>query len=219
MTYERLMNMPRIAAALVALSVLSCAKEPPVRPEPEPTQPAARPSDLDRRLLEIAGEYQHYGIVDTKFSWVQTLCRIYQPPARFSESDDKATHGGKIYLLYAKDWKAYVAGIKDAQPAGQAIVKEAWEPKAISREDSERFHSYDREHRMQPAERDGQHFTAGEKHGLFIMFKDPAGWQFGTVSPDGKRVIRSGCISSCLKCHQEAKPDSLYGLPGHPQDR
>jgi len=213
------MNMSRIAAALVALSILSCAKPPPTRPEPRPLPPEARPSDLDQRLLKIAREYEQYGVVDMKFSWVQLLCRVYQPPGRISESDDAATHGGKIYLLYAKDWKAYVSGIKESQPVGQAIVKEAWDPKAISREEFEASGAYDYEHRMQPAERDGAHFTAGKKHGLFIMFKDEQGWHYGTVSPNGRRVLQSGRIASCIKCHQDARPDSLYGLPGHPQDR
>jgi hypothetical protein len=72
---------------------------------------------------------------------------------------------------------------------------------------------------MHPAKRDGHSYTAGDKHGLFIMFKDDQGWHYGTVAPDGKRVLQSGRISSCVKCHQDAKPDSLYGLPGRPQDR
>lgn len=203
---------------LLAGLLTSCGERvAPLAPSAE--IPSAPPNPIDRRLLEIAAEYPEYGIVDTKFSWVQTLCRVYQPPARLSESDDMATHGGKIYLLYAKDWKAYVSGIKDAQPVGQAVVKEAWEPKAVSREEAERSDAEDRVRVLQPAKRDGGLYTAGEKHGLFIMFKDQAGWQFGTVSPDGKRVLQSGRLSSCLKCHQDAKPDSLYGLPGHPQER
>ena len=40
-----------------------------------------------------------------------------------------------------------------------------------------------------------------------------AGWVYGTVSADGKQVNASGRIASCMKCHQQAKHDRLFGLP------
>src|SRR5258705_9739834 len=103
----------RALPLLGALLFTSCAKPPPTRPEPRPLPPEAGPSELDQRLLEIAGEDQHYGILYTKFSSCQLLCRVYQPPARLSESDGRAAHRGKIYLLYAKDGECFLGGRED----------------------------------------------------------------------------------------------------------
>ena len=40
-----------------------------------------------------------------------------------------------------------------------------------------------------------------------------AGWVYGTVSADGKTVTAAGKVESCMKCHQDAKHDRLFGLP------
>jgi hypothetical protein len=210
----------RILALIASLALASCAKSP--------TAPGGD-SELDRRLLEIAKEYASYGIVDNKFSWVQTLCRPFEPPARHSASTDVETHGNKLYLLYARDWDAYVKGIHAAQPAGQVIVKEAWESRESDKNDMERvgFTDIDGRHstpetrpvRAAPAQKgDRWHFPT-KRHALFIMLKDEGGWKYGTVSGDGARVFQSGLIRSCASCHQKADPDSLFGLPGRPQDR
>jgi hypothetical protein len=39
-----------------------------------------------------------------------------------------------------------------------------------------------------------------------------AGWIYGTVTPDGKTVTSAGKVESCMKCHEEAKGDRLFGL-------
>lgn len=53
---------------------------------------------------------------------------------------------------------------------------------------------------------------------LFIMAKlDPKtagtdqGWVYGTVTPDGKTVTAAGRVESCMKCHQAARHDRLFG--------
>ena len=67
--------------------------------------------------------------------------------------------------------------------------------------------------------KDGKRYKASKLAGLFIMLKlDPktpgtdAGWLYGTVTPDGKKVTAVGRVESCMKCHQEAKHDRLFGL-------
>src|SRR5262245_19188669 len=100
--------------ALAALALAGCGA-PTSEPHADP--------GLDARFLEIASEYPSYGIVDYKFSWVQTLCRVFEPPARISASADPETHGNKLYLLYARNWDAYIKGIHGKQPIGQVIVK------------------------------------------------------------------------------------------------
>jgi len=214
--------MKRVAA-IGLLFVASCSRGPAPEANKSATAPAPEVVDqdtpLNRRLLEIAGEYAQYGPVDLKFSWVQTLCRLQSVHARYSESDDASTHGNKLYLLYAKDWKAYVPGIAESQPVGQVIVKEAWEPLEVSKDQATGFHGEGIRNPIEAAVRDGKRFAPGRKHGLFIMLKEEQGWRYGTVTPDGKRVLQSGHIRSCYECHRTAKPDALFGLPGRPQDR
>jgi hypothetical protein len=172
------------------------------------------PEIPDSRFLEIAREYESYGIVDTKFMWVQVLCRIYEPPARMSASADPETHGDKLYLLYAKNWDAYVKGIRDRQPAGQVIVKETWDARVSDSEEAGGGRRL-----AEPVRKDGKWHHPDTRHALFIMVKADDGWRFGTVSGDRTRVFQSGVIRSCAKCHEKADPDGLFGLPGRPSDR
>jgi hypothetical protein len=39
------------------------------------------------------------------------------------------------------------------------------------------------------------------------------GWVYGTVSADGKQVTSAGRVESCMRCHQKAPHDRLFGLP------
>lgn len=62
-------------------------------------------------------------------------------------------------------------------------------------------------------------YRAGEQRELFVMMKlDPAtpgtdnGWVYGVLSPDGKQVLNSGRIESCMECHVNAPHDRLFGL-------
>jgi hypothetical protein len=114
--------MSRVAAALASLVMISCAKTPPPAPEPPPQASAA----IQKRLLEIAREYVDYGRVDDVNRWSPESCVMMPSQARFSAGDEAATHGRKIYFLFARDRNAYTSGIKKTQPEEQVIVKEAW---------------------------------------------------------------------------------------------
>lgn len=100
-----------------------------------------RPGPFDARLLEVAKEYPRYGRVDDEGRWAPELCRLPRPStARFSQSDDPATHGEKLYFLFAKDRAGYVKLTeKPAADADdpvkkdklQVVVKEAWKAKQV----------------------------------------------------------------------------------------
>lgn len=184
----------------------------------KPAPPA--PSALDARLLEIAREYLDYGRVDDQNRWSPTLCALKPSEARFSESDDASTHGRKIYYVFARYRDAYVNRLRGLQPDGQVLVKEAWTPvPLVESEIAGKFRS-DAGGRYTPnAALDGRQYTLGPKAGLFIMLKRGGGWTYATVTPEGDRVIQSGQLTSCIGCHRDAKPDSLFGLPGRTQDR
>jgi hypothetical protein len=127
-------------------------------------------------------------------------------------------------------------------PVGFAIVKQSWLPEevtdpkekaALSRLDRTRvirtpgtkaksgddFHAAYGDHFYPYAVKGDKVYKATKQADLFIMFKlDPktdgtdAGWVYGTVTPDGKKVTAAGKIESCMKCHQDAKTDRLFGL-------
>src|SRR4051794_13219857 len=79
----------------------------------------------DKRALSIAAEYQSWGRVDDELRWAPFLCRQPMPgTAWVSASTDGATHGQKLYSVFAKDHAAYPA----SSPVGQAVVKESFVP-------------------------------------------------------------------------------------------
>jgi hypothetical protein len=131
---------------------------------------------------------------------------------------------------------------KKTVPVGFAIVKESWVPEEITdpkekavaaridRTKVIRTPGLDRTEGGRTFASLGDHFypyavkgdkvyKATKQADLFIMLKlDPktegtdAGWVYGTVTPDGKKVTAAGKIESCMKCHQDAKTDRLFGL-------
>ncbi|MCA8910451.1 MAG: cytochrome P460 family protein [Planctomycetes bacterium] len=162
------------------------------------------------QLLAVAAEYRHYTKISDDPDWAPTMCRAPIPmTALKSQATTKKAHGRKLYFLWVKDSDAYsydaLAALTEnkpaemkKQPVGQALVKESYHP----------------------ADPDGKSRTLGEPSGLFVMLKlDPdtpgtdAGWVYGTVSPDGKKVTAAGLIESCMDCHDEAGEERLFGPP------
>lgn len=186
---------------------------------------------FERRLLTIAQSYESFALADAKARWAPTSCapNTVDPfkqhgDLHFSESDDSQTHGRKLYILFAKHMKSGASYIEDGKPnpIGQVIVKEAWVPEELN-DDGKPLPSITRNGKkvVPYARKDGKLYHAKERASLFVMFKlDPKtpdtdeGWVYGTVSPDGKTVTSAGKVESCMKCHQKAPHDRLFGLPG-----
>jgi hypothetical protein len=156
------------------------------------------------------------------------------PDLTVSSSRDASTHGMKLYLLFAK--LPLPNSVVDVparwNPVGQSVVKETWLPEEIKddgkplkvvrrkvkvatnnglEERVEKFVPYVR--------KDFRLYHACKRAGLFIMFKvDPKtpgtdeGWVYGTVTADLKNVTSAGTVPSCMKCHQKAPYDRLFGL-------
>jgi hypothetical protein len=128
---------------------------------------------------------------------------------------------------------------KKDQPVGQVLVKQSWIPKEIpdnakgvapvirrieepaQGKDGKAVKKVQLDHFLPFAKMDGKLYRADKKAALFIMYKlDPAtpgtdrGWVYGTVTPDGKQVTSAGRVASCMKCHESAKSDRLFGLSG-----
>jgi hypothetical protein len=201
-------------------------------------RPAAPTNPFAGRLLEIARTYPKYGRVDDLYRWAPHYCRVPPPAAaRFSASDDTATHGQKLYSVFARQREPYANLGKAANPVGQVVVKESWVPEEVEGE-KEPFKPVVRTVRLDedekgtapvrevrdvflPYARKGDKvYRAASQADLFIMFKvEPAtpgtdkGWVYGTVTADGKRVTSCGRVATCMQCHQDAPHDRLFGLP------
>jgi hypothetical protein len=199
-------------------------------------QPAPRAQlPFEKELLAIAGNYRQWDRVSDYANWAPTLCRI--PPrvgAQHSRSEDDATHGRKLYFLFAKDAAAYKqmpfldleeADARDAMArklTGQVVVKESWLPVEVPLDSVPKIKPKTVDGHVIPADYaiDGEHaFRTGAAAGLFVMLKlDPGtpgtdqGWVYGTLTADGRTVTASGRLTSCMECHESARHERLFGM-------
>ena len=214
-----------VALLIAGLVCIACSQKAPEAPStPQPATASARKASVapalaaakdawHTELLAIAREFRSYTKIAEDPSWAPTLCR---PPwytsAMISRAANDSAHGRKLYFLWVKTPDSYFVGyrresppdgVAQLQPAGQALVKESFQPGKGANPDDPR------------APR-----TLGEQSDLFVMFKvDPAtprtdnGWVYGTLSADGRAVTGAGLLESCMGCHESAKHDRLFGLP------
>jgi hypothetical protein len=149
-------------------------------------------------LEEIAGQYQHWGRVDDGMRWAPTDCLPNFGDARISLSDDAATHGGKLYFVYAKLRDAYTVGIDKPQSEGQLIVKQAFAAREVTEEEAARDAGHFTARQVSPpvkgpetpsnsvdwigltqssprlAVKDGKSYAPGQPYALFVMVKGNA---------------------------------------------
>ncbi|HZE96319.1 MAG TPA: hypothetical protein VE981_04800 [Planctomycetota bacterium] len=138
----------------------------------------------DQQLSFSAREYRQYGRLDDVARAAPTMCDVPVNRPRVSASRDEATHGRKLYYLFAKDRSAYLHARDFDQPDGQVVVKESWL-------------------------RD----EAGAKGPLFMMMKERGEWTYATASPDGATIAASGKLASCIECHESASTrDRMFGV-------
>ena len=212
-------------ALLCLLPLAACAAEP------DPSGGGDKLGAADPAWVEgarLASEaYAGWGRVDEPARWAPTMCVAPPPPARArrSASADGATHGRKLYSLFAKDRAAYTDEGRAEAPVGQVLAKEAWIPVEV--EASELPARYpevwpeDLEDGWLPyaTGEDGRTWRASERGPLFLMMKlDPEtpgtdqGWIYATVEPGGE-VTSAGAMESCMECHRAAQRDRQFGLP------
>lgn len=205
-------------------------------PTPEQTldQHSADPSDLDTMLRWVAQNYKSWDRVSDNLAWSPYLC-MYIPPQTTilaSRSSDEATHGRKLYYLYARDHRylysnpAMDGALRLPNPVGQVLVKEGWQPvdRPELQPDSNGFLPFpegvDLSHVAQLGDR---WYVRGEQADLYIMYRlarntpgTDAGWLYAVVSPNpdgfGPQVLTSGLIESCIDCHRESTHDRILGM-------
>jgi hypothetical protein len=192
---------------------------------------ATLPAALVEQAVTFAAEYTAWGRVDDQLRWAPFLCAIPYPGiARQSASDDPATHGQKLYSVFAKNHAAYPRG----PHTGQVIVKQSWKAELVSgngtgagfnpgsyRSDA----GIEADHFYPYAEKDGAVYRASEPAGLYLMWKvEPAtddsdeGWIYATITTAGQ-VTAAGRVSSCMGCHEMADHERLFGVPLNPSIR
>jgi hypothetical protein len=225
------------STAVLALALGTVVVLNEARSTPRGTDTAGQ-KKFQARLLEIAKAYEPFGRVDDEARWAPYLCRMPNPgAARFSASKDANTHGQKLYSLFAKDRSAYRALSPKGQPVGQVIVKQSWVPQEVADKGQKLQPVVRMIGKVRPssspqgvaaltdsflpyARKGGKLYKAAKQAELFIMYKlDPTtpgtdkGWVYGTVTADGKKVTSAGRVASCMKCHEKAAQDRVFGLP------
>ena len=204
------------------LRVKEMPGEEPVRPpEPDVNDP-----QFHEQLIGVANDYLKFGMVSNDLLALPNVAIADCAPARdsippspqVSESLDSATHGKKLYFLFAKDLGHYLNLENETTPIGQAIVKEAWATQPGSAE-ARNLRNHASGNRISPRTKVGKEtLEITKRNNLFIMLKvDPEtkgtdeGWVYGVVTPDEKKVLASGRVASCANCHADAKHDRLFG--------
>ncbi len=220
----------------LTITVMACSlffvvgKAAEEAPAPRPAAAPSVESPFTKDLLKIGAEYSNWGYVDDETRWAPYLCRQPMPAiARVSASKDDDTHGQKLYSLLAKDRARYMTlGKNPDSLVGQVVVKESWVPVELTEKPDRKEILKQLKHTgpiyfdsaRSPFARKGEKwFKTGKPAGLFVMMKlDPKtagtdkGWVYATLSADGRTVTAAGRIESCMKCHQDAKSDRLFGL-------
>jgi hypothetical protein len=229
---ERMRSMTMALGVMVTGLALSCTRSEAGAPLPAPSGTAppavavasataaaaevpAAAGPFDARLLEAARAYTGWPKVTATFGWASLDCAPPPAPPTLhpSTSKDDATHGQKLFHLFAQDRTAYVSDYKKPAPIGQVLVKESWHPVPVPPEEQKKPS-------LDTAMREGKLYRKGERMGLFLMLKLDAraegtdhGWVYGVVSGDGSRVIAAGKLSNCMGCHANAPGDRLFGPP------
>ena len=183
--------------------------------------PVVNNKSFHEALVESVDAYIRYPMVNAVAEVAPADCKApTEPEARpkMSQSDDDASHGQKLYYLFAKDITHYLAPDDKDAPVGQVLVKESWTSKE-SNPDARNLRNHASGNRINPrVEVDGKVLKIGKRKDLFVMMKlDPKtadtdqGWVYGVVDPDTKEASASGKVASCMECHESAKHDRLFG--------
>jgi cytochrome c553 len=174
---------------------------------------------LERLLAEIPQSYESFSRVDEQVRISPLDCELPDPgEGRLSESRDVATHGRKLYYLYARDRAGYLLGGELADHVGQIVVKEAWHPQRL--DSSKGIHLIHSQTLRPPsAVIDGVRYETGARAGLFVMLKvDQAtpntddGWVYATYPAGSTQPSEVGRIASCMECHVREGKGRLFGL-------
>src|SRR5207244_11483902 len=128
----------------------------------------------------IAGHDESDGRVDDEMPWAPYLCRMPNPGvARYSEGDP-ASHGMKLYSVFAARREEYIHPTGAGVTVGQVVVKESWHLEEIDPSakvsatgaaltDAQKIDQARIQSGLVPyAEKDGHTYRATARSGLYI---------------------------------------------------
>jgi hypothetical protein len=179
---------------------------------------ASAPTTAER-LREVGRDYRAFAKVNAAYHWAPTLCAANVPaPGVISRSADAATHGRKLYNLWARHEGPYEGG--RVQPGDQVLVKESWDPVPASAEEEAAWKAGGPPEGV--ARLSGRFYRPGGKKELYVMLRseDPdadQGWIYAVLTPEGTPVLGVGGRSACADCHVRAGPSRVFGLPRAPR--
>lgn len=190
-------------------------------PPTPPSEPViVNNTEFHAALVDAANSYLEFGMVNTAALAALNDCRPAAPPAfpLQSKSDDSETHGDKLYFLFAKQVAHYLNQDGSPVPTGQILVKESWTSKP-SNPNARNMRTHRSGIRINPRTIVGdQVLEIGQRKELFLMLKlatdtpdTDQGWVYGVVDSKTKQVSESGKVPSCIRCHEDANHDRLFG--------
>ena len=194
-----------------------------------------KPTQYAAHLLEIAKNYESYGRYDSRMRWAPETCAQFEfpdpPSLDYSSNGDSEGHGKKLYSLFALPIASFAKDDTESPQQiepGRIVVKEAWFSKevpdpggslpSLTRQVKTWYGEPLRDSYVPYGRKKGHLYTATAKAGLFVMFKLHAtapgtdeGWVYGTLTADGKKVTSVGRVQRCMRCHDNAPGDHLFG--------
>ncbi len=216
---------------LIAICSLACRESEDQTPTEVQIAPRDDENTRRRSILDAAREYRDFEFVYTTPNWSPLDCRRPEKSGTFSASAESTTHGQKLYFLFVRESMAYwMASRLATQPIGQTLVKETWLPVEVDPDDPlVAIHSGESvesnvgnphdDNPLIPVQRDGKSYQPGSKGPLFIMHylgkyahDIDNGWIYATLTPDALSITAIGRIESCMKCHNDAPHDRLFGM-------
>ncbi len=188
--------------------------------QPIEDQPAMNDPAFHAGLVQAIDDYLEYPLVNSVAIEAPADCRPPNSESRpmMSHSDHESTHGRKLYYLFVKDITHYLSQDGTPSPEGQVLVKESWTSKA-SNPGARNMRNHASGARINPRLTVGDEVVEiGKRQDLFVMMKLAAdtantdqGWVYGVIDPNTEEVIASGKVSSCMRCHEDARNDRLFG--------
>ena len=185
------------------------------------TEPDINEPEFHEALIAATEDYLRFGMVNSVALPAPVDCGPPDsdaPKPLMSESEHEASHGQKLYFLFAKEIGHYVNPEGKPSPVGQVVVKESWTT-SPSKPSARNMVNHASGNRINPRTKVGdQMLQIGQRQNFFVMTKlakdtpkTDQGWVYGVVDADSREVVASGKVASCMSCHVEAPNDRLFG--------
>jgi cytochrome c553 len=189
-------------------------------------EPDVNDARFHEAIKAAADEYLKFGLVNTRVNQVAAprvasqLCKApmvdVEPEPRMSGAAEDASHGQKLYFLFAKDIAHYTNRDGSKSPVGQTLVKESWTSRP-GNPNARNLRTHASALRVNPRVQVGEKMLEiGLRTDLFVMVKQPVdtagtdeGWVYGVIDAESREIKSAGAVASCIVCH-DGQTDRLF---------